>query len=40
MELSIELVFHSLVFQLNKYDVEITLYKDKVYEYDIDFPPR
>lgn len=24
---------------LNKYDTELLLYKDKVYEYDIDFPP-
>lgn len=24
---------------LNKYDTELLLYKDKVYEYDVDFPP-
>jgi len=28
------------LFQLNKFDKEVELYKDKVYEYDINFPPR
>ena len=34
------IIFNNFQFQLRRYDTELASYKDRLFEYDISFPPR